>query len=60
MSCQYVYLYQYRILAGVFYLEVNNVGMCNLLLLYRKLCLYESQRKTLWLSSVNPRKGFSK
>ena len=31
----------------------------NLLLLYRKRCLHESQWKTLWLSLVNPRKDRS-
>ena len=31
----------------------------NLLLLYRNRCLHESQRKTLRLSFVNPRKGRS-
>ena len=30
-----------------------------MMLLYRKRCLHESQRKTLWLSFVNPRKDRS-
>ena len=48
-------------LKGVLILEVNNGGMCFcqfIMLLYKKRCLHESQKKRwLWLSFVNPRKA---
>ena len=50
---------EFKCLEGVFFL--TEAHTCNnLLLLYGKRCLHESQGKTLRLSLVNPRKGRSR